>query len=185
MGGTYLQKSNFKDQCHLSLFILKFVGREVKTYFPSHYQLKNSYYFKHVKSKWKTRERLKYYNDTSCTEQGIGVPYKHISSNMSLRCFPSKYCNIFILTVFGKNVSTVTFYSWFRVMIRIIRYIFSVNLGCLKELHVYRTVCPSATKQSQIAMLFELVFLDIMLSIITDHCCHMPDSFNKLPSSNL
>lgn len=108
MGGTYLQKSNCKDQCHLSLVILAFVRSE------------NVFPFLVIK--WKTAtpsntlnpneqlEKGKYYNDISCIKPRTGAPHMYISSNMSLRYIFSKYHNVFILIVFDKNVPKVTYF---------------------------------------------------------------------------
>lgn len=89
--------------CHWSLW-------EVKTYFPS------------LVIKWKTAtpsnmlnpneqlEKGKYYNNISCIKPRTGAPHMYISSNMSLWYVFSKYHNIFILIVFGKNIPKVTYF---------------------------------------------------------------------------
>lgn len=66
VGDNLSQKSNYKDHCHLSLFILEFVGKEVKTCFPFLVINQKIATASNVLN-WKIKiwERLKYYNDTS------------------------------------------------------------------------------------------------------------------------
>lgn len=153
-------------------------------------------YFPFLVIKWKTAtpsnmlnqneqlEKGKYYNDISCIKLRTVAPHMYISSNMSFWYVLSKYHNILILIVFGKNVPKVTYFIHGPELWLWPSVIFFCKLGMPSGTICLEDCLPFCQQIVPDCYAFELVFLNIMLSIITNQCCHVPASFSKLPPSN-
>lgn len=100
----------------------------------------------------------------------------YISSNMSYDTSSLNTCD-FILIVFGKNIPKVTYFIHGPELRLWPSGIFFCKLGMPLGT---RGLFALLNKQSPAdCYAFELVFLNIMLSVITDQCRHVPVSFGS------